>query len=91
MSADEAAFPDVLHALFVHGFNLFAEVVFASCLPERHKRNEGILKYKNRRRRSWSLLSRQLRVDIESALIGCLGSKGMAYPPVIAPGDFGEF
>ena len=39
-------------------------------------------------------LSREVRVAIEAALIGCLGclgSMGMAYPLVMDHFDFGEF
>jgi len=28
-------------------------------------------------------LTRELRADIDTAQIGCLGSKGMCYPPVM--------
>jgi len=38
-----------------------------------------------------SQLSRELRAQIEASLIGCLGSMGMAYPPVMNHTDFGEF
>ena len=38
-----------------------------------------------------SQLSMELRAQIEASLIGCLGSMGMAFPPVMDHFDAGEF